>query len=107
LAKRRVDIAAGQDDPDLVPGKDLAIGDHGKARCACAFDDGLLDLQQQGDRPFEMGFIDKHDVVDEIGKHRRGELPRLLHRDPFGKGIPAAWQFHVLELVEHRRNSCA
>ena len=52
--------------PTLRPAKALAVPQQrGQAGCAGAFDDGLLDLQQQHDRLLDVALVDQHDVVDE------------------------------------------
>ena len=73
----RVDVAAAQDQTNLLAGEARGIGhDRRKARGAGALDDRLLDRDQGRDCALELGFADERDVVDQAADDFRGDLAR-------------------------------
>ena len=83
--------------PTLRPANRSRMREHrGEPGRAGAFDHGLLDLQQQADRRFEVALADQHDVVDQRARRSRevnspGSLtamPSASVSPPHGRSSP-------------------
>ena len=86
----RIDVAAGQHEADIAPGKTLRRRQHrGKARRAGALDHGLFDRDQHRHRTLDLVFGDEHDVVDETADDVGGDPARRLDGDAFGERVAA------------------
>ena len=86
----RVDIAAGEDQPDLLAAETLGIGQQrGQGGRAGALGDGLLDIAVEGDGPLEEGLLDQQHVVDQRPGDGEGEVADLLDLDALGDGLAA------------------
>ena len=85
-----VDIAAAEDQADLLPAEELRMrqkrGEGGGAR---AFRDRLLHIAVEGDGRFEVGLFNQHHVFDQGARRRIGQIADLLHGDTLGDGLAA------------------
>ena len=86
----RVDVAAGEDEPDAPAAEALRVGeDGGKAGGAGALGHGLLQHQIGGDRLLDRALGDQHHVVDVAADDLQRQLADVLDRDAFGQRLAA------------------
>ena len=76
--------------PTLRPGETIRRREHrSEAGGAGAFDDGLLDRDQDRQRAFDLVFSDEDDVIDEMAHDVGGDPARRLDGDAFGERVAA------------------
>ena len=88
--KARIDVAAGQDQPDTAAAEACPVGKHGRQPGgAGAFGHGLLQHEIGGDRLLDLSLADQHHIVD-MGTHGcEGEGADILDGDAFGQRLAA------------------
>ncbi len=80
------------------------MGQHRAEACGtCAFDHGLLDLEQQRHRLFQIALGHEQDIVDQFADEPDIDRPRHLDRDALRQGIAGGGQRGALHQIVHRR----
>ena len=80
---QRIDVAAAQDDADFLAGEARRLlHQRRQAGRAGAFDDGLLDFEQQQDSLLDVALGDQHDVVDSARDDRQRQRAGRLTAMP-------------------------
>ena len=101
----RVQIAAGDHDPDPAAAKPLGLGEHGgETGRPGALSHELLSLEQDLNGAFEHDLVDEPDFGYQLLYDAAGQPARFLNRDPFGERRSRSWWTRVFatEQTVHR-----
>jgi len=83
-----VDIAAGEDQPDLLAAESFRIGQQRRQGGGTSpLGHGLFHIAVEGDGALEEGLLDQQDVVDQRPGDGVAQVADLFHRDALGDGL--------------------
>ena len=100
----RIDVSAAQDDADVALGKTLGLSENGsETRCAGAFGNAFVQIEEGDDRVFHISLAYEHDIVDVFARDVDGARRYIFNGNTFANGSTAAYRLGIVDCSVHGR----